>query len=76
MLLGISLVLGACTRLMAFLGAWLMLVFGLVKALDIPLLTDAEQQELLRKFARTENKRVSPKSTRFFEKLKKHFSDH
>lgn len=36
-LLGICLVLGACTRLMAFLGAWLMLVFGLVKAL--PFLT-------------------------------------
>lgn len=36
-LLGIALVLGACTRLMAFLGAWLMLVFGLVKA--VPFLT-------------------------------------
>ena len=37
LLLGIALVLGVCTRLMAFLGAWLMLVFGLVKA--VPFLT-------------------------------------
>ncbi len=44
--------------------------------IETPAKLNAEQQELLRKFARTESRRVSPKSTRFFEKLKKHFSDH
>jgi molecular chaperone DnaJ len=43
---------------------------------ETPAKLNAEQQELLRKFAETENKRVSPKSTRFFERLKKHFSEH
>ncbi len=42
---------------------------------ETPTKLNAEQQELLRKFAETENKRVSPKSASFFEKLKKHF-DH
>ncbi len=36
-LLALSMLLGACVRLMGFLGAWLMLVFGLVKA--VPFLT-------------------------------------
>jgi len=31
---------------------------------------------LLREFAKTENKRVSPKSVGFFETLKKHFGNH
>jgi len=43
---------------------------------ETPAKLNAEQKELLRKFAETENKRVSPKSTRFFERLKKHFSEH
>ncbi|UCE49393.1 MAG: molecular chaperone DnaJ [Phycisphaerales bacterium] len=45
-------------------------------AVETPTRLNAEQQELLRQFAKTENKRVSPKSKSFFEKLKKHFSDH
>ena len=43
---------------------------------ETPAKLNAEQKELLRKFAETENERVSPKSASFFEKLKKHFSDH
>jgi len=43
--------------------------------IETPTKLNTEQQELLRKFAQTENKRVSPKSTGFFEKLKKHFGD-
>jgi len=43
--------------------------------IETPTKLNAEQQELLRKFAETENKRVSPKSASFFEKLKKHL-DH
>jgi len=43
--------------------------------IETPTKLNTEQQELLRKFAQTENKRVSPKSTSFFEKLKKHFGD-
>ena len=37
---------------------------------------NAKQEELLREFAPTENKRVSPKSQGFFEKLKRHFGNH
>ena len=43
--------------------------------IETPTRLNAEQQELLRKFAETENKRVSPKSKSFFEKLKKHFGN-
>lgn len=44
--------------------------------IETPTKLNAEQQELLREFAKTENKRVSPKSKNFFEKLKKHFGNH
>ena len=43
---------------------------------ETPTRLNAEQQELLMEFAKTENKRVSPKSKSFFEKLKKHFGNH
>jgi len=43
---------------------------------ETPKKLNAEQQDLLRQFAKKENKRVSPESTGFFEKLKKHFADH
>jgi molecular chaperone DnaJ len=44
--------------------------------IETPKKLNAEQQDLLRQFANKENKRVSPESTSFFEKLKKHFADH
>jgi len=44
--------------------------------IETPSRLSAEQQELLREFAKTENKRVSPKSIGFFEKLKQHFGNH
>lgn len=43
--------------------------------IETPTKLNAEQKELLRRFAETENKNVSPKTTSFFEKLKKHFGD-
>ena len=43
---------------------------------ETPAKLNAEQKELLREFAKTENKRISPKSTSFFEKLKEHLGDH
>jgi len=43
--------------------------------IETPTRLNARQEELLREFARTENKRVSPKATTFFEKLKKHFGN-
>ncbi|MHC4641658.1 MAG: molecular chaperone DnaJ [Planctomycetota bacterium] len=43
--------------------------------IETPKKLNAKQQELLREFAKTENKTVSPQSTRFFEKLKKHFGN-
>jgi molecular chaperone DnaJ len=43
--------------------------------IETPTKLNAEQKDLLRKFAEKENKRVSPKSTSFFEKLKKHFAE-
>jgi molecular chaperone DnaJ len=43
--------------------------------IETPTKLNARQQELLREFAKTENKRVSPQSTRFFEKLKKYFGN-
>jgi molecular chaperone DnaJ len=39
--------------------------------IETPEKLNKEQQELLREFAKTENKKVSPKSKSFFEKLKK-----
>jgi len=43
---------------------------------ETPRRLNKQQQDLLREFAKTENKRVSPKSVSFFEKLKKHFGNH
>ena len=43
---------------------------------ETPTKLNAEQQNLLREFAKTENKRVSPKSASFFEKLKQQFGNH
>ena len=43
--------------------------------IETPTRLNKEQQDLLREFAKTENKRVSPKSQSFFEKLKKHLGD-
>jgi|WetSurMetagenome_2_1015567.scaffolds.fasta_scaffold207317_2 molecular chaperone DnaJ len=43
--------------------------------IETPTKLNSEQQDLLRKFAETENKSVSPKSTGFFEKLKNHFGE-
>lgn len=43
--------------------------------IETPTKLNAKQQELLREFAKTENKTVSPKSKSFFEKLKKHFGN-
>jgi molecular chaperone DnaJ len=42
---------------------------------ETPTRLNAAQEELLREFAKTENKHVSPKATTFFEKLKKHFGN-
>jgi molecular chaperone DnaJ len=44
-------------------------------AIETPAKLNAEQQELLREFAKTENRRVSPRSKNFFEKLKKYFGN-
>jgi len=41
--------------------------------IETPAKLNEKQQELLREFAKTENKRVSPKAKGFFEKLKKTF---
>ena len=41
--------------------------------IETPTKLDAKQKELLREFAKTENKTVCPQSKTFFEKLKKHF---
>jgi molecular chaperone DnaJ len=43
--------------------------------IETPARLTTKQQELLREFAKTENKTVSPKSKSFFEKLKKHFGN-
>jgi len=45
-------------------------------AIETPTRLNNRQQELLREFAATENKTVSPKSTSFFEKLKNYFGNH
>ena len=44
--------------------------------IETPVKLNAKQEELLREFAKSQNKSVSPQSTRFFEKLKKHFGNH
>ena len=44
--------------------------------IETPTRLSAEQRDLLRQFAETENTNVSPESTRFFEKLKRHFGSH
>ena len=43
--------------------------------IETPAKLNPEQQELLREFAKTENKSVSPRTASFFEKLKKHFGN-
>jgi molecular chaperone DnaJ len=43
--------------------------------IETPTRLNTKQQELLREFAKTENKTVSPQSKRFFEKLKKYFGN-
>jgi molecular chaperone DnaJ len=40
---------------------------------EIPTKLNAKQEELLREFAKTENKNVFPKANGFVEKLKKYF---
>jgi molecular chaperone DnaJ len=42
---------------------------------ETPSRLNDKQEELLREFAKTENKHVSPRATTFFEKLKKHFGN-
>ncbi len=44
--------------------------------IETPVKLNAKQEELLREFAKSENKSVSPQSKRFFEKLKKHLGNH
>jgi molecular chaperone DnaJ len=44
--------------------------------IETPTNLNDRQEELLREFAKTENKNVSPKSTSFFEKVKRHFGNH
>ena len=43
--------------------------------IETPVKLNAKQKELLREFAKSENKSVSPQSKRFFEKLKKHLGN-
>ncbi|MHC4623945.1 MAG: molecular chaperone DnaJ [Planctomycetota bacterium] len=43
--------------------------------IETPAKLNTKQRELLREFAKTENKTVSPQTTRFFEKLKKYFGN-
>jgi len=44
--------------------------------IETPVKLNAKQEGLLREFAKSENKSVSPQSKRFFEKLKKHLGNH
>lgn len=44
--------------------------------IETPTNLNARQEELLREFAQTENKNVSPKSQSFFERLKRHLGNH
>jgi molecular chaperone DnaJ len=43
---------------------------------ETPTNLNDRQEELLREFAKTENRTVSPKSQGFFERLKRHFGNH
>lgn len=43
--------------------------------IETPANLNARQEELLREFAQTENKNVSPKSSSFFERLKRHLGN-
>jgi len=43
--------------------------------IETPTKLNSNQKELLREFAKTENKNVSPKSKSFFDKLKKNFGN-
>jgi molecular chaperone DnaJ len=43
--------------------------------IETPKKLNVKQQELLREFAKTENKNVSPQAKRFFEKVKKYFGN-
>ncbi len=43
--------------------------------IETPTKLNSEQEKLLTEFAKTENKKVYPKSQGFFEKLKKHLGD-
>ncbi len=43
---------------------------------ETPTNLNARQEELLREFAKTENKHVSPKAQGFFERLKRHLGNH
>jgi len=42
---------------------------------ETPTKLNAKQEELLREFAKTENRAVSPKTHNFFERLKRHFNN-
>jgi molecular chaperone DnaJ len=42
-------------------------------AIETPTKLNSRQQEILREFAKTENKKVNPESVGFFEKLKRNF---
>lgn len=44
--------------------------------IETPVKLNTKQEELLREFAKSKHKSVSPQSKRFFEKLKKHFGNH
>jgi len=44
--------------------------------IETPTNLDDHQEELLREFAKTENRSVSPKSQGFFDRLKRHFGSH
>ena len=43
--------------------------------IETPANLNGKQEELLREFAQTENKNVSPKSSSFFERLKRHLGN-
>jgi len=45
-------------------------------AIETPANLNERQEQLLREFAQTENKHVSPRSQNFFERLKRHFGNH
>lgn len=43
--------------------------------IETPVKLNAQQQQLLTEFTKTENKSVSPQSAGFFEKLKRYFGN-